>query len=114
MSDILADTQELLRIAVDEITRLEQELGKITLALFPTDRCFQKPPISALLPEIEAIKDALEKAEPCQCGDVGYFVVAGSEGNPEQEQCEFCYTNPNSLFSLREALGQKGRRINSG
>ena len=30
----------------------------------------------------------------CQyCGGMGYIVVAGSDGNPEQEQCEYCYIN---------------------
>ena len=49
------------------------------------------------------------------CEDVGYYVVSGTCGEPEMEQCEFCYTTPNSLFNVRamreaqlkEVLGEK-------
>ena len=37
--------------------------------------------------------------ESCRCGDVGYFVVPNKyTGEPDQEQCEFCYTNVKSKF----------------
>lgn len=39
--------------------------------------------------------------ESCQCGDDGYWIEADSEGNPQQVQCEFCYTIPWSVFNLR-------------
>lgn len=43
--------------------------------------------------------------EHCPCGDVGYFVDAHPyTGEPEQVQCEFCYTNPKSVFFINNNL----------
>lgn len=36
------------------------------------------------------------------CGDRGFSVHPDNDGEPEQVQCEFCYTNPQSLFNLRK------------
>jgi len=50
----------------------------------------------------EVIEDIASKiyTKHCECGDVGYYVVANKyTGEPEQEQCEFCYTG-NSYFNL--------------
>jgi len=46
------------------------------------------------------------QGEPCPCCDVGYFVVADRRGEPEQEQCEFCYTVPYSEFNRQDLLKQ--------
>lgn len=35
------------------------------------------------------------------CNNVGYY-AAGATDNPEQVQCEFCYTVTNSLFNIKE------------
>lgn len=44
--------------------------------------------------------DELRVCEPCPCGDIGFFVVPNNHtGDPEQEQCEHCYTNPASRFN---------------
>lgn len=44
--------------------------------------------------------------EECHCCDnVGWYVVyARYTGEPEQEQCEFCYTNPSSMFNHLEKV----------
>lgn len=45
-----------------------------------------------------------EKGEHCPaCPDQGWYVVADNRGEAQQEQCEFCYTNPRSIFNLRRA-----------
>ena len=37
----------------------------------------------------------------CDCGNVGFYVVADNQtGEPVQEQCEYCYTTPYSKFSI--------------
>jgi hypothetical protein len=41
------------------------------------------------------------EAENCSnCANIGLSVVHGNDGEPEQEQCEFCYTNPKSIFNV--------------
>ena len=44
------------------------------------------------------------------CDDVGWYPVMKSWGQPEgeQEQCEFCYTCPDSVFNRRAELKQEG------
>lgn len=43
----------------------------------------------------------LVKTVKCpNCDDVGWYVVPGRDGEPEQEQCEFCETVPNSIFNI--------------
>jgi hypothetical protein len=40
---------------------------------------------------------------PLQCPDcdnVGYYIVQDRFGEPEQVQCQFCYTEPNSIFNM--------------
>lgn len=56
----------------------------------------QQKEIDTLKKEVEELKDG----DNCpHCNDMGYQVVTGRDGEPEQEQCEWCYTNPNSKFS---------------
>lgn len=46
----------------------------------------------------------LAEAKSCNCGDVGFFIyVPYSDAEPKQEQCEFCYTDPNSRFNALAA-----------
>ena len=59
---------------------------------------------------IDAIKSLLKKQAEniadkcgldCDCGNVGFYVVADNQtGEPVQEQCEYCYTTPYSKFSI--------------
>lgn len=43
----------------------------------------------------------LVKTVKCpNCDDVGWYVVPGRDGEPEQEQCEFCEMVPNSIFNI--------------
>ena len=48
----------------------------------------------------------LESGEKCpDCDDVGWYAVNNCSSLPweaEQVQCEWCYTNPNSIFNLNE------------
>mgnify|MGYP001825180506 CR=1 FL=1 len=47
----------------------------------------------------------ITNAQRCPCGDVGYYVVPDNNGEPMQEQCEFCYTQ-NSYFNLDLAINK--------
>lgn len=50
----------------------------------------------------EACKAGVEEIQICpNCNNVGYY-ADGPTDDPEQTQCEFCYTVPNSLFNLKE------------
>lgn len=44
------------------------------------------------------------KGEQCpNCDNVGWYIDSNCSSFPweaEQVQCEFCYTNPNSIFNL--------------
>jgi hypothetical protein len=40
------------------------------------------------------------------CDDVGYTVEPDRHGEPEQMQCEFCYTVPNSVFNVTINVGR--------
>jgi hypothetical protein len=42
----------------------------------------------------------LDKGDHCpNCPDQGWYIVADNSGEPEQVQCEWCYTVPNSVFN---------------
>lgn len=42
----------------------------------------------------------LVNAESCRnCEDQGFYIIASNDGEPEQCQCKFCYTSPNSMFN---------------
>jgi DNA repair exonuclease SbcCD ATPase subunit len=51
-----------------------------------------------------------EELKPCpNCGNVGWYAVQRPNRNTgdaewEQEQCEFCYTEPNSVFNVISSL----------
>jgi len=50
----------------------------------------------------------MSEPESCpNCPDQGWYVVAvmnhnTGEAEPEQEQCEFCYSNENSVFNQKQ------------
>lgn len=60
----------------------------------------------------------MNKLKGCDCGNVGYYYnVCPFTGEPEAEQCEFCYTEPDSVFNHIESLnkeisGLKEKKIN--
>jgi hypothetical protein len=41
------------------------------------------------------------------CNNVGWYVMADTNGEPEQVQCQFCYTEPNSVFNVVNALNEQ-------
>ena len=50
----------------------------------------------------------MEKHEPencpnSYCGNSGGYPVPDGHGDWQEEQCEFCWTNPNSVFNLKKA-----------
>ena len=72
-------------------------------------------PSSALSSIIDALKlarrlerqrDALMEALSCpNCPNQGWYEVRNrNTGEPEQEQCEFCYTTPNSYFNVKASI----------
>ena len=49
------------------------------------------------------------------CPDVGWYVMEDYQGEPEQIQCEFCYTVRNSVFNMNdERLGNTARPMKGG
>ena len=46
--------------------------------------------------------DVLDTIDSCpNCDNVGWYIVQDSfTGEPLQEQCEWCYTNPMSRFNF--------------
>jgi hypothetical protein len=48
--------------------------------------------------------------EHCSCGDYGYNVVTDHDGDPMQEQCEFCYTVPWSAHNVQDIKLQYEQR----
>lgn len=48
-----------------------------------------------------------ETGEQCpNCDNVGWYMISNYSSLPweaEQVQCEFCYTNPNSIFNLMDS-----------
>jgi hypothetical protein len=64
--------------------------------------------LSELNESLLAQVEELRVCEPCPCGDVGFFVVPNNyNGEPEQEQCEHCYTNPKSRFNALNNTSQQ-------
>jgi len=73
-----------------------------------------------LIDALQAKVEELEKRErwipvsaglKCpSCDDVGWYVVNQHYNQPEgeQEQCQFCYECPDSVFNRRAALKQEG------
>jgi hypothetical protein len=48
---------------------------------------------------------ALLAANHCPCGDVGFTARQTDDfGNAEQEQCEFCHSDPTSRFNAANQL----------
>jgi hypothetical protein len=49
-----------------------------------------------------SLPERLDAAQRCpNCQDQGWYVVPNrNTGEPEQEQCEFCCTVPDSLFNV--------------
>lgn len=57
-----------------------------------------------------ALVEALEaRKEGCpNCDNVGWYADPSHHtGEPEQIQCEFCYTNPVSVFNIKQLLTQQ-------
>ena len=55
------------------------------------------------------LKELIENypIEACQaCENVGYYAQRDRNGDPEQEQCEFCYNAKNSLFNLNQLIAE--------
>ena len=52
--------------------------------------------------KIEELADVfgLECPSSSNCGNLGTLTVADINGDPEPEQCEFCYCEPKSKFNL--------------
>ncbi len=52
-----------------------------------------------------------ESGDQCpNCDNVGWYAVSNCSSLPweaEQVQCEWCYTNPNSVFNLNKIHNKK-------
>ena len=47
------------------------------------------------------MNDNVQPEDCPNCDNEGWYIVANSyTGEPEQQQCEFCYMNENSVFNL--------------
>jgi predicted RNase H-like nuclease (RuvC/YqgF family) len=40
------------------------------------------------------------------CENIGWYIITNSRGEPEQEKCEFCYTEPDSVFNVVNDLNK--------
>lgn len=71
---------------------------------------YDKIPVGAKLytkpqPTSQYVVDAEITALKCpDCDDIGWVVQADRNSEAEQCQCEFCYTQPRSIFKLRSAI----------
>jgi len=59
------------------------------------------------------IRELLDAKDCSNCPNQGWWQgVNRNTGEPEQVQCEYCYTDPNSVFNvrnrIRQALAEKG------
>ena len=83
----------------DEISNLRSEIERLQ-ALYAN----AVPNVVGLIAERDVLKALVAdfaEVQICRnCPDVGYAIVPNSNGEPEQEQCRFCYTEPRSLFNL--------------
>jgi len=63
----------------------------------------------AITPIIEAEVQRRREGEHCpNCPDQGWF-IGGQGDEPEQVQCEFCYTNTNSIFYRDNLASQRSK-----
>lgn len=54
----------------------------------------------------------LSRSKKCpNCDDVGFYVIENRQGEPEQCQCQWCYTTPQSRFN---ALAAYDRLVKEG
>jgi hypothetical protein len=52
--------------------------------------------------------EGMSELKACpNCNNVGYYVVEDINGEAEQVQCQFCYTEPNSVFNAVNALNEQ-------
>lgn len=55
--------------------------------------------------QLKACARELAKAKRCpNCEDVGWYLVEGPHGEPQQEQCKWCDTTPDSRFNALAAF----------
>ncbi len=54
---------------------------------------------------LEQVREALGMADyDCHmCPNQGWYSITGQNGEREQQQCQWCYTTPNSRFNLSTA-----------
>jgi len=54
----------------------------------------------------EKVREIVNQAENCpNCENVGWYARPDRHiGEPEQIQCEFCYTNPKSKFNVLQLI----------
>jgi len=56
----------------------------------------------------EEIDKVVVKLVHCpNCPDQGWYAVEGENGEPEQEQCRFCYVVENSYFNAAQTEAAK-------
>jgi hypothetical protein len=56
--------------------------------------------------------EGMSELKACpNCNNVGYYVVEDINGEAEQVQCQFCYTEPNSVFNAVNALNEQIRLL---
>lgn len=90
---------ELERMCSDH----ESEVEGLKKASYDIRKCFEVviAEKDAELCEAQAQIAMLLRAEQCpNCDNVGWYQV----GHEENEQCEFCYTNPKSIYNVHRDL----------
>jgi hypothetical protein len=95
------------KVLADAITSLRAQLAAKEAILRISERCVEERDEArtelAARPAPTAEKGQVnEEGEHCpNCPDQGWY-VGGSPDDPEQIQCEFCYTVENSVFNRRD------------
>lgn len=73
--------------------------------------CADFPNVAAYVKQLEGERDQwrevavqLSRSNKCpNCDDVGFYVIENRQGEPEQCQCQWCYTTPQSRFNALAA-----------
>jgi chromosome segregation ATPase len=63
---------------------------------------------------LKSIKDKVDNVEFCHMCDNSGSYPEGDTEQPEQVQCEFCWTNPNSLFNLKKQINSMLKEVDNG
>ena len=88
----------LIREAVEEVTKMENPCWKGYEAYGTKEKG------GKTVPNCVPVNEEKTEGEDCpHCNNQGWYAVSDKyTGEPAQEQCEWCHTNPKSKFNMEE------------